>query len=171
MARELLIDREAVINTAMWIASHEGLAAVTMQRVADGLGVTPMALYRHVSNKRGLLDGMVRRLLHDIPEPPEWMPWRERLRWLAEVIRANALEHRAVFALLLQHRETHEGVHVRLVVVDALARSRRAGRSGDPHRTGGQHGAPGFLRQRCGWPIPTISRGARSTGTSPRLCR
>jgi len=120
MTRQLLIDREAVITTAMRIADQEGLAAVTMQRVADGLGVTPMALYRHVSNKKDLLDALVRLLLHDIQEPPEWMAWRERLRWLAEAIRASALEHRAVFAVLPQHRETHEGVHVRLAVVDAL---------------------------------------------------
>ena len=120
MTRQLLIDREAVVTTAMRIADEEGLAAVTMQRVADGLGVTPMALYRHVSNKKDLLDALVRLLLHDIPEPPEWMAWRERLRWLAEAIRASALEHPAVFAVLTQQREAREGVHVRLAVVDAL---------------------------------------------------
>jgi AcrR family transcriptional regulator len=120
MTRRLLIDRETVIATAMRIADEEGLAAVTMQRVADGLDVTPMALYRHVSNKKGLIDALVGLLLDDIPEPPEWMAWRERLRWLAEAIRASALEHRAVFAVLPQHRETREGVHVRLAVVDAL---------------------------------------------------
>jgi len=120
MTRQLLIDREAVITTAMRIADEEGLAAVTMQRVADGLGVTPMALYRHVSNKRDLLDGLVRLLLHDIADPPERMAWRERLRWLAEAIRASALEHPAVFAVLTQQREMREGMHIRLAVVDAL---------------------------------------------------
>jgi AcrR family transcriptional regulator len=120
MTRQLLIDREAVITMAMWIADEEGLAAVTMQRVADGLGVTPMALYRHVSNKKDLLDGLVRLLLHDIADPPERMAWRERLRWLAEAVRATALEHPAVFAVLTQQREMREGLHVRLAVVDAL---------------------------------------------------
>ncbi len=120
MTRQLLIDREAVVTTAMRIADEEGLAAVTMQRVADGLGVTPMALYRHVSNKKDLLDALVRLLLHDIPDPPERMAWRERLRWLAEAIRSSALEHPAVFAVLTQQREAREGVHVRLAVVDAL---------------------------------------------------
>ncbi len=120
MARQLLIDRESVINSAMWIADHEGLAALTMQRVAQDLGVTPMALSRHVKNKQDLLDALVRRLMHDIPEPPESMPWRERLRWLAEVIRASALEHRAVFALLPRYREPQEGAHVRSAVAGAL---------------------------------------------------
>ena len=35
----------------MQLADEQGLAAVTMQAVADRLGVTPMALYRHVANK------------------------------------------------------------------------------------------------------------------------
>ncbi len=120
MTRQLLIDREAIITTAMRIADEEGLAAVTMHRVAEGLGVTPMALYRHVSNKKDLLDGVTRLVVHDIPEPPTRMAWRERLRWLAQAIRASALEHPAVFAVLTQQREIREGVHLRVVVADAL---------------------------------------------------
>ena len=42
---------------------------MTMQAVADRLGVTPMALYRHVTNKADLLDGVVERILLDVPLP------------------------------------------------------------------------------------------------------
>ena len=40
-----------------------------MQAVADRLGVTPMALYRHVANKADLLDGMVESILLEVPLP------------------------------------------------------------------------------------------------------
>lgn len=38
-----------------------------MAAVAERLGVTPMALYRHVANKADLLDGLVERLLTEFP--------------------------------------------------------------------------------------------------------
>jgi AcrR family transcriptional regulator len=120
MARPALIDRESVLVAAFRIADEEGLAAVTMQRVATDLLVTPMALYRHVANKADLLDGLVELLLDDVPVPPATMPWRERLRWIAESIRLAAQAHPAVFALLLERPATTAAVDVRRAIYDAL---------------------------------------------------
>ena len=50
-----------------------------MQAVARRLGVTAMALYRHVTNKDGLLDGLVELLLTGLPRPPADLPWSGRL--------------------------------------------------------------------------------------------
>lgn len=47
-----------VVATAIQIADREGLAAVTMRRVADELGFTTMALYRYVPGKDELIDLM-----------------------------------------------------------------------------------------------------------------
>ena len=66
MARPRLIDRAGVLQASLDLADERGLDAVTMQAVADRLGVTPMALYRHVHNKADLLDGLVERLLDEI---------------------------------------------------------------------------------------------------------
>ncbi|HZE39681.1 MAG TPA: TetR/AcrR family transcriptional regulator [Stackebrandtia sp.] len=48
-----------VAETARHLADAEGLDAVSMQRVADELGVSAMALYRYVPGKAELIDLMV----------------------------------------------------------------------------------------------------------------
>jgi AcrR family transcriptional regulator len=51
--RELSIER--IVETAIEIADAEGLAAVSMSRVATSLGYTTMSLYRYVTSKDDLL--------------------------------------------------------------------------------------------------------------------
>ena len=45
-----------------------------MRRVAAELGVTPMALYRHVGGKDGLLDALVDHVYGQIELPPRDEP-------------------------------------------------------------------------------------------------
>lgn len=44
-----------IATVARAILEQEGAAAVTMRRVAQEVGVTPMALYRHFANREALL--------------------------------------------------------------------------------------------------------------------
>lgn len=101
MGRVAQISRTAVLATALRLADERGLAAVTMHAVARSLGVTPMALYRHVADKDALLDGLVELLLTEYPRPVAEGRWDERLVALADGIRATARRHPAVFPLLL----------------------------------------------------------------------
>src|SRR5712691_3973914 len=50
---------EKIVRAAIEVADAEGLAALSMRRVADQLGFTTMALYRHVPGKADLLDVML----------------------------------------------------------------------------------------------------------------
>jgi len=102
MARPPLIDREAVLDVALAVADEYGLEAVTMRAVADRLQVTQMALYRHVANKADLLDGLVERLLAELPAPDVDLPWVVQLRTMADGVRRTARRHAGVFPLLLQ---------------------------------------------------------------------
>ena len=104
MGRPSLINRAEVLAAALAVADEHGLDAITMQTVAWRLGVTPMALYRHVRNKDDLLDGLVEAVLHEFPVPDETMPWPDRLGQLATGIRAAAHRHPHVFPLLLRGR-------------------------------------------------------------------
>ena len=105
MGRPSLIDRTSVLAAGLAIVDERGLDAVTMGAVATRLKVTPMALYRHVANKAGLLDGIVEVLLTEFPLPPVG-PWAVRLTGLADAIRGSAQRHPSVFPLLLQRPAT-----------------------------------------------------------------
>jgi AcrR family transcriptional regulator len=110
-----------VLAASLQLADEEGLAAVTMQAVADRLGVTPMALYRHVKNKADLLDGVVESILLEVPLPDVTEAWPDRLAALARGTRCAALRHPGVFPLLLQRAAVTPGARrARDVVYDAL---------------------------------------------------
>ena len=109
MGRPSLISRPAILEAGMAIADTGGLDAVTMQAVAERLGVTPMALYRHVGTKADLLDGLVELLLTEFPLPPPGLAWQDRLGSLARAVRATAHRHPAVFPLLLKRPATTPG--------------------------------------------------------------
>lgn len=52
------LTREAIVERALQIGDSEGLEAVSVRRLATELGVTPMALYRHVKDKQDLINAM-----------------------------------------------------------------------------------------------------------------
>jgi AcrR family transcriptional regulator len=101
------LTREAVVERALQVADAEGLDAVTIRRLGQELGVTPMALYWHVKNKEELLDAMGDRLYADLRvDVPEDTPWDEQLRAvvraLVDVLRRHPtcleLAFRRIFA-------------------------------------------------------------------------
>lgn len=80
------LDREAIVRAAVEVADEGGVAAVTMSGVAARLGsYTPMALYRYVSSKDGLVDLMLDAVTAeiDLPDAPSG-DWRRDVRGLAE---------------------------------------------------------------------------------------
>jgi AcrR family transcriptional regulator len=103
------LRRERVLEAALAVAERDGLERLSMRLVARELSVSTMALYRHVTNKDDLLDGLVERLLGELQLPDESLPWDERLRMLAREIRALAHRRPAVFGLLLQRRAVGSG--------------------------------------------------------------
>jgi AcrR family transcriptional regulator len=69
-----------VLQAAVVLADEAGLQAFSMRRLAQELGVVPMALYKHVANKEELLDGMVDIVFSEIELPPEDLDWRSAMR-------------------------------------------------------------------------------------------
>jgi AcrR family transcriptional regulator len=71
---------DRIVEAAVAVADAEGLAAVSMRRVAREIGVATMSLYRHVADKDALVMQMMDAALGEWEEPdapPEC--WRERL--------------------------------------------------------------------------------------------
>ncbi len=74
-----LTQRE-IVEAGVRIADADGLPFVTMRRVADSLGVSTMALYRHVPNKQDLTLQMTDSVLAAVRLPDIPLPaWRPRL--------------------------------------------------------------------------------------------
>jgi len=77
------LSREAIVTRALEIGTAEGLPAVSLRRLAQELGVTPMALYRHVRDKQDLINAMTEVVLDGIDATVGFRPemtWTERLR-------------------------------------------------------------------------------------------
>ncbi|MGY1439131.1 TetR/AcrR family transcriptional regulator [Streptomyces reniochalinae] len=73
-----------IARTAIDIADTEGLAAVSMQRVAASFEYTTMSLYRYVGGKAALVELMVDIALESPPAPDASADWRARLETWAQ---------------------------------------------------------------------------------------
>jgi AcrR family transcriptional regulator len=80
---------ERIVRSAIAIADRDGLEAVTMRRLADSLGVRPMALYTYLPGKSELLDVMLDTVYGEMPQTA-WPGdgWRERSATVARDNRA-----------------------------------------------------------------------------------
>ena len=122
MGRPPQITRSQILRTSLALADERGLAAVTMHAVATRLGVTPMALYRHVGAKADLLDGIVESLLDELPAVAP-SRWDRQLAAMGQALREVARRHPTVFPLLLQRPATTPGARVTRDRVYAVLRT------------------------------------------------
>src|ERR1700759_2979989 len=74
------LSRPLVLQAAVALADADGLDGFSMRRLAQELGVVPMALYKHVANKDQLLDGMVDIVFGEIESPSIDEDWRSAMR-------------------------------------------------------------------------------------------
>lgn len=92
------LDRARIVATALQIVDAEGIPALSLRRLADELGVTPMSLYWHVADKAELSELVGQAVLDEIVLPPPRGPWTEQLRDV----------HRAMFSVFRRHPNTTE---------------------------------------------------------------
>jgi 2-polyprenyl-6-methoxyphenol hydroxylase-like FAD-dependent oxidoreductase len=74
------LTRERIVAAAIRVADAEGLAQLSMRRIATELSAAPMSLYRHVNGKDELLVSMMDSVLGEDPlpaRPPKG--WRAQL--------------------------------------------------------------------------------------------
>ncbi len=101
-AERAKLSRAAVVDRALLIADADGLDALTIRRLAQELGVTPMALYWHFRNKEELIAGLADRIWGEIKSDVDpAAPWPEQLRSLFESLIAVLRTHSSASALLL----------------------------------------------------------------------
>jgi AcrR family transcriptional regulator len=110
--RQRSLGREEIVTAAVAVADEAGPDALTMKAVAARLGpYTPMALYRYVYSKDGLVDLMLDRVAAEIAVPDRPGPdWRADLRVLASRTREMIKRH-AWYAVLF-HTRPPLGPHI-----------------------------------------------------------
>ena len=92
-SRRAPLSREVVLRSAVALADHAGIEAVSMRNLAQGLGVVPMALYKHVAHKEELLDGMVDVVVAEIDPPTQGASWKDTIRQRILSARQVQLRH------------------------------------------------------------------------------
>jgi AcrR family transcriptional regulator len=69
-------QREKLVTAAVAIADREGIAAVSIRRVAQELAVRPMSIYTYIASKDELLDLMAESVVSEVlvtsPLPTDW---------------------------------------------------------------------------------------------------
>jgi AcrR family transcriptional regulator len=87
------LTKQRVITEAVALADDEGIAMLTMRRLADRLGIEPMSLYHHVANKDEILDAMLDVVFSEIELPSTRVRWRTAMRARAASARAALRRH------------------------------------------------------------------------------
>lgn len=95
------LSRERVLGAASAIADAEGLASLTMRRVAESLDCEAMSLYHYVDGKQALLAGLAETIVDEIlAETVRSAAGGEAEDW-RDVVRGRCLGARDV---MLRHR-------------------------------------------------------------------
>ncbi|GAB2821684.1 TetR/AcrR family transcriptional regulator C-terminal domain-containing protein [Actinocorallia aurea] len=125
----VVLTRELIVHTAVELVERAGPDALSMRAVGEELGVSAMAMYRHVASKEDLIEGMAEYVMATLDVPDEQDgDWRDEARDLIRAFRAIAREFPRSLGLVLESR-TRIPVTFR-AVERALALCVRAGLDG-----------------------------------------
>ena len=95
------LSRDRVLAAAVEIADADGLAALSMRRLAARLDVEAMSLYYHVRNKNEVLGGILEQVLSELELAVAGTPWKQALRTTALSAHAVLDRHRWAATLLM----------------------------------------------------------------------
>jgi AcrR family transcriptional regulator len=103
------LTKQRLLLAAVALADEAGLAALTMRKLAEKLGVEAMSLYHHVANKEEILDGMVDLVFDEIELPRAGADWRTEMRRRAESVRSALARHPWAIGVLESRRNPGPG--------------------------------------------------------------
>jgi AcrR family transcriptional regulator len=97
------LDPDTIIDAGIRVLDREGLAGVTMRRVAQELDTGAASLYAHMANKNELLELMLERIAGEIrlPERSEPHRWKEQIKEVCLEAQRVYTSHRDVSAVSL----------------------------------------------------------------------
>jgi len=101
------LSRDRILRAAVARADQDGIAALSMRKLGEALGVEAMSLYNHVASKSDLLDGMIDIVFSEIDLPSGDGDWKDAMRRRA--ISARQVLRRHPWAIGLMESRTSPG--------------------------------------------------------------
>jgi AcrR family transcriptional regulator len=98
--RRVPLSRDQVLRAAVAFADENGVAALSMRKLGEAVGVEAMSLYNHVASKADLLDGMVDAVFSEIGLPAGDAGWKTAMRQRAISARKVLGRHRWAIGLM-----------------------------------------------------------------------
>jgi TetR/AcrR family tetracycline transcriptional repressor len=112
-AERTRLSKAAVVERALALGDSDGLEALTVRRLAQQLGVTPMALYWHFRSKEELLEGLAERIWGEIDTDVDpAADWTAQLRGLLESLVRVLRAHPCASQLLVATEKQSESALV-----------------------------------------------------------
>lgn len=74
------LSRDRILTVAVALADQDGVGALSIRTLATAFGARPMSIYRHVTSKEDIIEGMVQRVFAEIHRPPTGHDWLPALR-------------------------------------------------------------------------------------------
>jgi AcrR family transcriptional regulator len=117
------LSKTAVVQRALALADADGLDALTVRRLAQELGVTPMALYWHFRSKEELLTGVATQIWTEIgTDIDPAASWSQQLRGLLESLIGVLRNHPSASQLLMGEKNNDAALQAIEVTLDVLRR-------------------------------------------------
>lgn len=121
------LTQEGILRTALELVDSGGLASLSIRQLAAGLGVTPMAIYRHYPNKAAIERDLVDLVVGDFAVTSH--DEKNLDGWLLETflrMRTGLCRHPGIISLL--ERGLYTGPNALAVMEEVLARLRDSGK-------------------------------------------
>lgn len=109
------LTKEMILDAALALADADGLAAVTIRKIAEEFGLSAMSLYRHIRTKEEIVDGLADRAWEILGREPEvGISWDEHLRQTFIHMHRSMLDHPGLVDIIML--EPNRGLHVYAVI-------------------------------------------------------
>jgi TetR/AcrR family transcriptional regulator, tetracycline repressor protein len=98
-AKARTLNRGRVLEEALALLDREGVQGLTIRKLADQLGVTPMAIYNHVADKKDLLETVAKAVIEGAQFAQPGGEWHERIRNCFRELRRVCLAHPSIIKI------------------------------------------------------------------------
>jgi TetR/AcrR family tetracycline transcriptional repressor len=123
MSRRSPLNRNRLVAEALAMLDVEGLERFSLRRLADRLGVTPMAVYNHVSSRRDLLQAVADAVVSAVDYPAVRGDWRRVVGTCFRTLRKTCLAHPGAVPLIESSEQLHPSIFRPMEITLAALRS------------------------------------------------